>query len=91
VLAGLGRAGSLLFFADLRPEGRWTFRWQTLALRGGRASQWLDIAIVIPAGRRSDPLRWPAQLASRGGGAGCQVARAAGVESEMELAFAGLH
>src|SRR5689334_1331774 len=30
-------------------------------------------------------------LAGRARGAGCQVARAAGVQSEMELAFAGLH
>ena len=30
-------------------------------------------------------------LAGRASGAGCQVARAAGVQSEMELAFAGLH
>ena len=30
-------------------------------------------------------------LAGRASGAGCRVARAAGVQSEMELAFAGLH
>jgi len=60
-------------------------------LRVGRASQRLDNAIVIPAGQRSDPLTWPAQLASRGWVAGCRGARAAGVESEMEWAFAGLH
>src|SRR6516162_6856354 len=30
-------------------------------------------------------------LAGRASGAGCQVARAVGVQSEMELAFAGLH
>ena len=30
-------------------------------------------------------------LAGRASGAGCQVARAAGVQSEMELAFAGVH
>ena len=30
-------------------------------------------------------------LAGRASGSGCQVARAAGVQSEMELAFAGLH
>jgi hypothetical protein len=30
-------------------------------------------------------------LAGRASGAGCRVARAAGVKSEMELAFAGLH
>src|SRR5215813_3973607 len=30
-------------------------------------------------------------LARRASGAGCRVARAAGVQSEMELAFAGLH
>jgi hypothetical protein len=30
-------------------------------------------------------------LAGRASGAGCRVARAAGVQSEMELGFAGLH
>src|SRR6202042_1605592 len=30
-------------------------------------------------------------LAGRASGSGCRVARAAGVQSEMELAFAGLH
>ena len=30
-------------------------------------------------------------LAGRGSGSGCRVARAVGVQSEMELAFAGLH
>src|SRR5271157_3426750 len=30
-------------------------------------------------------------LAGRASGAGCRVARAMGVQSEMELAFAGLH
>jgi len=32
-----------------------------------RASRRLDHAIVIRAGPRSDPLSWPAQLASHGG------------------------
>jgi hypothetical protein len=60
-------------------------------LRVGRASPRLDNVIVIPAGRHSDPLTWPAQLASRGWVVGCQVERAAGVESVRELAFAELH
>jgi len=42
-----------------------------------RAGRRLDHAIVIPAGPRSDPLSWPAQLASHGGAAAREAGRSA--------------
>jgi len=40
-----------------------------------RAGRRLDHAIVIRAGPRSDPLSWPAQLASHGGAAAREAGR----------------